>query len=349
MRFDFASTTQTMAQKFIGTELTGGTCVGCHALSHDGKKLVAEAGGQNDGRLLLLDVATQMPMVAFGSTPKSIFESWDADGGALRRRLRRQRRDRLQPACCSTAPDGALLGDIAGTGTATNPPITPTGRSTASSIAYVKVGTPGTIAAHVDGRDRDGHVARRHDVVGADGAGAVDAGQEPLLPGVRARRQLPRLRRVDLPAGQPTRTARATATPTRRRRCGRSAPRPGATPVDARACNAGGVADGGTTALTNSFPKWNPFVFQRIADGASSRLEWLTFSSTRNYGLRPPPPSAPRRRAPVGHAHLDGGDRSRQDRHGAGRRYAAFALPFQDITTSNHIAQWTKQVVGGIP
>jgi hypothetical protein len=25
--------------------------------------------------------------------------------------------------------------------------------------------------------------------------------------------------------------------------------------------------------------------------------------------------------------------------------FAAFALPFQDITTSNHIAQWTTQVV----
>jgi hypothetical protein len=25
--------------------------------------------------------------------------------------------------------------------------------------------------------------------------------------------------------------------------------------------------------------------------------------------------------------------------------YTAFALPFQDITTSNHIAQWTTKVV----
>ena len=53
MRFDFASQTQTIAEKFVGTEATGGTCVGCHALSRDGKKLVAEAGGQNDGRVLL--------------------------------------------------------------------------------------------------------------------------------------------------------------------------------------------------------------------------------------------------------------------------------------------------------
>ena len=28
--------------------------------------------------------------------------------------------------------------------------------------------------------------------------------------------------------------------------------------------------------------------------------------------------------------------------------YTAFALPFQDIATSNHIAQWTMKVVGPI-
>ena len=29
--------------------------------------------------------------------------------------------------------------------------------------------------------------------------------------------------------------------------------------------------------------------------------------------------------------------------------FSAFALPFQDITTSNHIAQWTTEVVGIVP
>jgi hypothetical protein len=29
--------------------------------------------------------------------------------------------------------------------------------------------------------------------------------------------------------------------------------------------------------------------------------------------------------------------------------FAPFCLPFQDITTSNHIAQWTQEVVGIVP
>jgi hypothetical protein len=81
MRYDFGTgTAQTQAEKFVGTEMTNGTCVGCHALSHDGTKLVAEAGGQNDGRLLLVDVAARRPMVPFASTPKAIFTSWAPDG-----------------------------------------------------------------------------------------------------------------------------------------------------------------------------------------------------------------------------------------------------------------------------
>ena len=144
--------------KFIGTQLTGGTCVGCHALSRDGKQAWSpRRAGRTTGACLLLDVATQMPLVAFGSTPKSIFESWDTVGA--------------RATSASTATPGAtdfnlmLFDGMNGTQhrrhhrhrhAGRTRPTTPTGRSTASSITYVKVGTPGTCAAHVVGRDRDG-------------------------------------------------------------------------------------------------------------------------------------------------------------------------------------------------
>src|SRR5215471_2308425 len=83
MRFDFASTTQTAAVQYLGTQLTGGTCVGCHALSRDGHKIVAEAGGQNDGRLLLFDVQRAAPMQPFPLAQRSQFESWIPDGSAF--------------------------------------------------------------------------------------------------------------------------------------------------------------------------------------------------------------------------------------------------------------------------
>ena len=120
----------------------------------------------------------------------------------------------------------------------------------------------------------------------------------------------------------------------------------GATPITLAKCNAGGVADGSTTALTNSFPRWSPFVFKRSASETTSRLMWLTFSSTRNYGLHPIPPSAaPGGESPAGTLIWMAAVDPDKIGNGEERWYTAFALPFQDITTSNHIAQWTTKVV----
>jgi len=59
----------------------------------------------------------------------------------------------------------------------------------------------------------------------------------------------------------------------------------GMPPIVLTAANSPGVADNGKTALTNSFPKWAPFV-QNLDE--MNHLIWLTFSSTRMYGLRSP-------------------------------------------------------------
>jgi hypothetical protein len=113
-------------------------------------------------------------------------------------------------------------------------------------------------------------------------------------------------------------------------------------PIALSRANTGGVEDGTNRALINSFPKWSPFVFQRTGE-VGSRLEWFTFSSGRRYGLRPPPPGGGEN--PVGTflwmAALD------PTRVGGGvdPSYPAFVLPFQDLTTSNHIAQWTTRIV----
>ena len=96
--------------------------------------------------------------------------------------------------------------------------------------------------------------------------------------------------------------------------------------------------------LTNSYPKWSPFVTQGNA-GARSRLMWMTFSSSRNYGLRKTPEASGASEAAkstlLWMAAVD------PDKVLAGEdgSYVAFALPFQDITTSNHIAQWAQYLV----
>jgi hypothetical protein len=111
-------------------------------------------------------------------------------------------------------------------------------------------------------------------------------------------------------------------------------------PLELGLANAPGVADNGATDLTNSFPKWAPFVFQLSEE---RKLLWFTVSSTRQYGLRPPPPGANGESAKGTLIWMIGIDPNNlvtnQD-----PSYAGFVLPFQDITTSNHIAQWTEEV-----
>jgi len=123
-------------------------------------------------------------------------------------------------------------------------------------------------------------------------------------------------------------------------------PAAGAQPVELLRANAPGRTDGGATDLTSSFPKWSPFVFQRTAENGS-RLEWITFSSTRNYGLRNPPPGGTEE--PTGTLIWMAGVDPDKVSQGADPSYPAFALPFQDIDTSNHIAQWTTRVVPPVP
>jgi hypothetical protein len=332
MRFDFASTTQVDAERFLGTQLTGGTCVGCHALSRDGSKMIAEAGGQNDGRTLLLDVASLMPMVPFGSTDKSIFESWNPDGTQY---------------AGVYGDDGATdfgimlfdgnsslkLGSIPGTGDATHPADHPDWSPDGSRIVYTRVGTKQTSQ-----RPRDGSI----EMVTDTGGGAWGAPVE-LVPRVTSKNHY---YPTFSPDGSFVLYDESTCTngggecdadtdPTARLFAVPAAA--GAMSIELTRANAPGRMDAGQTALTNTFPKWSPFVFHRTAE-TNSRLEWVTFSSTRQFGLRKPPAGGG---TLLWMAAVD----PDQVAAGVDPSYPAFALPFQDLTTSNHIAQWTQKVV----
>ena len=114
----------------------------------------------------------------------------------------------------------------------------------------------------------------------------------------------------------------------------------GATPVALANANGPGVADMGATELTNSFPKWAPFIEQL---DEMRQVVWLTFSSTRQYGLRSPP--APANTSETTKGTLIWMVGMVLGPGGADPSFTAFCLPFQDITTSNHIAQWAKTFV----
>jgi hypothetical protein len=119
-------------------------------------------------------------------------------------------------------------------------------------------------------------------------------------------------------------------------------PDPTATPVALTRANAPGKTDTGAN-LTNSWPKWAPFEYQRT-DAAGTRLLWMSFSSTRGYGLRTLPAGVSAESASGSLIWMVAID---PERAAAGQdpSVAAFALPFQDVSSSNHIAQWTEEVV----
>lgn len=333
MRYDFGSATQTVAERFIGTEMTNGTCVGCHALSRDGKKMVAEAGGQNDGRLLILDVATKTPLVPFGSTQKSNFESWNMDGSAFVGVYADTGATNFD-LMVFDGTTGVVTETIAAGGTTTNPTNHPDWSPLGDRIAFINVGVKNTLQMMYNGEIRT--VAKSG---GAWGPYEVvvprAAGKNRYYPAFAPDGKMLVFNESTCATGNTGGDCNGDTDPTAKLYAVDGIAG-GAFTALTRA-NAPGVADNGQTSLTNSFPKWNPFQFQK--DRTGGRLAWITFSSTRKYGLRSPPGNgtllwmaAVDLDAPVG----------------TDPSYAAFALPFQDLTTSNHIAQWTTQVVGPI-
>ena len=355
MRWDFsAATTAQMAQPYLTpTQTDGKTCVGCHALALDGSKLVASAGGQGDGRLLLWNVATNAAMQPFPLTQRSQFESWNSDGtqfvgvyGDAQSTTRSAKAgpvnlmifDGMTGAVTSTIDLAGARGD--------HPDWTKAGADAPNRIVFTSADPT---ASTTDQRPATGGI----DYVENDGTGWGPP--QMLVPSVLGKNRYypaisPDGTLVVYDESTCSGTATAGAAPDVSCDADTDATATmflttfaGATPVSLDNANRPGVADGSTTALTNSFPKFSPFI-EKLSE--LQQIVWLTFSSTRQYGLRAPPASTTdSNETKVGTLiwmvgivpGVGGGDPS----------YTAFCLPFQDITTSNHIAQWAKYFLKG--
>jgi hypothetical protein len=346
MRWDFAGSTSSAMPYLTPTNTDGRTCVGCHALAPNGDKLIASAGGQNDGRLLLWNVAANSAIQPFPLTQKSQFESWNSDGsqfvGVYGDSLPGHRGasdlmlfDGTNGRMTSTIKLGGLRADHPdwsknpdGPDTIVFASIDPTAATTDQKPARGAIdvvqtangawGAPRELVPAVLGKNR------YYPAIAPDGN--LVAYDESTCSGTPAAGQTPDIScNADTDA---TATMYVTSVG-------------GMAPVALANANRPGVADGTTTALTNSYPKWAPFT-ERLDE--THKLVWLTFSSTRQYGLRSPPGSTGNENRSgtliwmVG-VNPEGGD--------ADPSYPAFCLPFQDVTTSNHAAQWAKYFIMG--
>jgi hypothetical protein len=102
-----------------------------------------------------------------------------------------------------------------------------------------------------------------------------------------------------------------------------------------------------TLGITNSWARWAPFGQTLGAD--NEQMYWITFASKRDFGVR-------QRNSGLDQRPHDGkpGKTAQlwmtpflADRAAAGQDPSAnaFRLPFQNLDSSNHIAQWTERVV----
>jgi hypothetical protein len=353
MRWDFGGSTATAAQYLTPANTDGTTCVGCHALSSDGTKLVASAGGQGDGRLLLWNVSTDMAQQPFPLTQRSQFESWNAAGtqfvgvygdkqgssGSAPQAgpVNLMVFDGTMGTVVSTINLGGLRADHPDWSKNTSGPETiaftsadPTAPTTdqrpaTGGIDFIQQNggawsTPQMLVPSQLGKNRyypaiapDGNLVVYDESTCSNGTPQMGQAPDKSCDG-------------DTDA---TATIFLTSLD-------------GVTPVALTNANSAGVADMGATALTNSFPKWAPFIEQL---DEMRQVLWLTFSSTRQYGLRPPPPPGSSSSGESKTGTLIWMVGMVLGPGGADPSFTAFCLPFQDITTSNHIAQWTQTFV----
>jgi len=354
MRWDFSGSTQA-AQAYLTPANTNVTsCIGCHALAPDGSKMVVSANGQGDGRLLLWDIANNVALRPYPLAQRSQFESWNSDGtqfvGVFGDAQSTTRPAKAGPVdlMLFSGLTGAMTSTIALGGLRADHPDWSKNVDAPNTIVFTSADVT---AATTDQRPSTGGI----DYVQYDGA--AWGGPQTLVPSQSGKNRYypaiaPDGNLVVYDESTCTVTAAAGAAPDKS--CDgdtdatatmflTSISGAGSAPIALDNANKGGVADGATTALTNSFPKWSPFIGKLTEQ---QQLVWLTFSSTRQYGLRAPPPSsASSDETKLGTLvwmvgiipSVGGGDPS----------YTAFCLPFQDITTSNHIAQWAKYFLRG--
>lgn len=94
-------------------------------------------------------------------------------------------------------------------------------------------------------------------------------------------------------------------------------------------------ANGPEGLYGNSWPKWTPFI-ERFVGELEEPLLWITFSSQRSYGLRLAQDGSGMRRSQLWMAAF------RPSTAAIDPSAPAFWLPFQNLADSNHIAQWTE-------
>ncbi|HEY7955363.1 MAG TPA: hypothetical protein VII38_08720 [Polyangia bacterium] len=296
-------------------------CVACHVLSRDGTKFAITYNG-GDGVSALLDVATKTATIPASKGLYWNFATMSPDG----MKMIASHQGVLTLYDISGGPTtGNVLGTVDTGGYATHPDWSPDGKS----LVFVRVAAPGS-----DWTFRQGAIVELTD------SGMGFANPQVLVPS-----------QVGSNNYYPSFSPDSKWILFNRSQDSASDPNDGDSYNDPSAevwtISADGtvgptelLAADATGNLTNSWARWSPFV-QHNAENRD--VYYFTFSSQRDYGielgsLNPQNPNRPQ----VWMAAFDPTVASSK----ADPSTVPFWLPFQDVTTNNHIAQWTQQIVG---
>jgi hypothetical protein len=282
-------------------------CVACHVLSRDGSKMAITYDGGN-GPAAILDVATRAPITADDESLRWNFAAYDATGERL-----------------ITVHDGVMMLRDGTTGEAikavptggyaTHPDLSPRG----DAVVYTA-----PAAAEVDWVFQGGRLVVQTYDADTDTFGApttlveVEEGYNVYYPSFSPDGAWVLYNRSTGDSYDDD-SAELFVVPTDGSRPPRRLDSP----------NVG-------VGITNSWARWAPFAQALETDGDDEPYYWLTFSSKRAFGVR-----------------LEGGqpqiwmapffpERARAEGDPSA---PAFRLPFQDLATHNHIAQWTESII----
>ena len=314
-RYDFGLRGQTAETFYTPAQAGGGTmCVGCHALSHDGTRIAVGLNVPGPATLRVLDVATRATLYEsassiFGGTGGSNFEALSPDASTV---IAQSGND----LALFDAQSGAAIGSGPAIANGTMPDWSADGKSivfarsamAAPCIMGLCTSQPGVDGASLFLASVSGST------VGAP-TQLVTGGGNNYYPSFSPDGQWVAFNRsaqnsYDAP------DARVMVAGTQ-----------GSAPIDLATVN-------GT--LGNSWPKFAPFV-QHFG---GRTIFWITFSSRRDYGIRLQNSTSS---MPTAQLWMVGF--SPDSNETGPTSYPPFWLPFQDITTGNHIAQWTQTVV----
>ncbi|MBI2394885.1 MAG: PD40 domain-containing protein [Deltaproteobacteria bacterium] len=309
MRYEFGVSGKAGEVYLNGAMAGAMTCVGCHVLSRDGKRMAAGLDMPSPSPYKVYDVATRALVYSQGSTfggGGANFFTFSPDATQI------VTSNAVTLVLRNAATGAAIKDPLANPGG--QPDWSPDGKK----IVYAKPSTPPPCFPPLCGNP--GVEASSLELLGVDGAGKWGplktlvpfSGQNNYYPAfspdgslVVFNRSPSNANSYDAPDAQVFVVGSE-----------------GGAPVHLAKASTGG----------DSWPKWTPVV-QKYRGG---QLLWLTFSSRRNYGLR----LTDGKTAQIWMTAVDLG----KAKSGADGSYPAFWLPFQDLKSGNHIAQWVTKV-----